>query len=447
MKSGSFYNIVLEKGLLRIGDAMMGTCFMKKLEEQRRITRLNETELTELSLRKLDKLLEFATTNVHYYKQFRIVKDSNPEVWLKRFPLLTKSVLRSNTDMLMSRPKSHAIKYLTSGSSGIQTEIFIGREEESILRAILINWWEWSGYWLGKPIFQTGITPERGVIKTVKDFVTRTTYQNAFGMSEKEVLKKLHKMEGESGYHLGGFASSLYVLAEIAKKHGVSIQFDGAISWGDKLFKHYKDSVEDVFKTKVFENYGLNEGFMVGQKKDLPFFYIYTPNIYLEILDKNGNEVPDGEMGHVVLTKLDGYAMPLIRYSTGDLAVKLRKERYPQKRDLAFPLLERVIGRDTDLIKTPDGKILIVHSFTGIFEFFPQIRQFKIIQHQLDNITIEFIPSESFVPDILNTIEKEIHKLTGSLIEIDFKEVNNILPSKSGKPQIIESTLNGNIFI
>jgi phenylacetate-CoA ligase len=299
---------------------------------------------------------------------------------------------------------------------------------------------------LGKPIFQTGMTLDRGIIKTAKDLITRTKYMNAFRIGEKDVLKNLHKIEGKSNYHLGGFASSLYVIAEVARKHNLRIHFDGAISWGDKLFNHYKNAVEDVFKTKVFENYALNEGFMVAAKKDLPYYYIYTPNIYLELLDKNGNEVPEGEMGHVVLTKLDGYAMPLIRYYTGDLAVKLPKNKYPQKREMAFPLLERVIGRDTDLIKTPDGNILIVHTFTGIFEFFPEIEQFKVIQHELNSITIEYIPSKLFKSEILNSIRKEVYELTGTGIEIYFKEVDHISPTRSGKPQIIESTLLGNTF-
>jgi len=30
--------------------------------------------------------------------------------------------------------------------------------------------WEWSGYQLGKPFLQTGITPDRGKLKAAKDF-------------------------------------------------------------------------------------------------------------------------------------------------------------------------------------------------------------------------------------------------------------------------------------
>ena len=35
----------------------------------------------------------------------------------------------------------------------------------------------------------------------------------------------------------------------------VATKFDAAISWGDKMFDHYKRSIESAFQTKVFENY------------------------------------------------------------------------------------------------------------------------------------------------------------------------------------------------
>ena len=89
---------------------------------------------------------------------------------------------------------------------------------------------------------------------------------NAFGLPEERIEKYLRSIEGKEGYHLGGYASSLYVLAQVARKHEIKARFDAAISWGDHLFDHYKKEIEEVFQTKVFENYGLNEGFMVGQK-------------------------------------------------------------------------------------------------------------------------------------------------------------------------------------
>ena len=45
--------------------------------------------------------------------------------------------------------------------------------------------------------------------------------------------------------------------------------------------------------------------------------------IITEIIDENGNIVPDGEMGELVLTTLQTRGMPLLRYCTGDITFKV----------------------------------------------------------------------------------------------------------------------------
>jgi phenylacetate-CoA ligase len=233
----------------------------------------------------------------------------------------------------------------------------------------------------------------------------------------------------------------LYEIARVANKHNLDVKFDKAMSQGDKLFDHYTKEIETAFKCDVVEDYGLNEGIMIGQKKDLPYFYVYTPNVFLEIVDDFGNRVEDGTMGRIIATKLDGYAMPLIRYDTGDLGVMLPKNKYPLNRAYNFPLLERVVGRNTDIIKTTDGKTLIVHTFTGIFEFFPEIEQFQIVQKEIDSITVRFIPSDSFTENVFKAIEMRFFELTSSSIKFKWEKVLKIEPSKSGKPQIIINEL------
>ena len=52
----------------------------------------------------------------------------------------------------------------------------------------------------------------------------------------------------ESGkYGFMGYASSLYVFAEIAKKYNIKKEFKTAVSWGDKLFDHYKREIKETF--------------------------------------------------------------------------------------------------------------------------------------------------------------------------------------------------------
>lgn len=440
----TIYSWIIEKCIFKLGDFALKTSFIKELENCRIINQLNEEELNSIQLKKLEELLKYASSYSTYFaklgENLHINFDGSVDATLKQFPILTKEILRNNLDDIVTMNKKDLIVYETSGSSGKATKVYLTKAEESICRAILINWWEWCGYYLGKPYLQTGMTTKRGLVKTLKDWFTRTHYMDAFNLTDDEIVKHLNKIQNK-GYHFGGYASSLYVIAQVAEQRKLDLTFDGVISWGDKMFPHYREKIERVFQTKVYENYACNEGIMVGQKVDLPYFYIYTPNVYLELLDENGNEVPDGEIGRVIITKLDGYATPLIRYETGDLAIKLPRNEYPENRKYNFPLLKMVIGRDTDIIKTPEGNRLIVHTFTGIFEFYPSIKQFRVIQNVVDEIEIEYIKTTDFEESTLNNIEKDLRDKTKTNIKIIWKEVDFIPNTKSGKPQLIQNNL------
>ncbi len=439
-----FRVFIWEKVILKLGDFLTGSEVMYQLKIQRKYNYFNNDELEKNQIKKLSEILNHSITTCKAYKNIENLNCDGLTL-LKKFPIINKHDLVKNCDYFLSNKfkKEKLIKYETSGSSGIRTVVYVDKKEQSIFRAILINWWEWNGYRFGSPIFQTGISPKRGFLKTIKDFLFSTIYIDAFSIGEEEIVRKLKSIKSRTDYFLFGYASSLYVIAQIAKKHNINVKFKMAMSQGDKLFDHYKLLIEEVFKTQVVEDYGCNEGIMVGQKKDLPFYYLYSPSVYMEILNDSDLPVNDGEIGRVIITKLDGYAMPLIRYDTGDLAIMLPKYKYPQKRDLGFPLIEKVIGRNTDIIKTPEGNTLIVHTFTGIFEFYKEIYQFQIVQEKTDEITINYIKSDSYNSQILPIIERDIKSKAKTNMRINWSNVNKIEPSKSGKPQLIINRLVG----
>ncbi len=136
-----------------------------------------------------------------------------------------------------------------------------------------------------------------------------------------------------------------------------------------------------------------------------------TPHVVLELVDDDGREVEPGQMGHVVVTGLDGYRMPLIRYALGDIAARCPDDvRCPCGRGL--PLLDRIIGRDTDIVRTPQRRYLNVHFFTGILEFVSEIRQFQVVQDDLSGHHDSLHPGsdvdEVILDQLLTRIRSEI---------------------------------------
>ncbi len=432
------HNYLLENVVLAAGDRLLGTSFIKHLKAWRRIQHATEAEIERLQAQKLEATLRFATTQTGYYRDWARYSNLPPAEWLRQFPILTKSLIRENLSGLLTEPRERLAKVSSSGSSGEHSTVYFNKEDVSIIRAIQTMWWEWSGYRLGDSLLQTGISPQRGLIKRAKDLVTRTTYASAFDWCPERYLKLLQKKKFA---YLGGYPSSLYDMARISLENDVQASFKAAFCWGDKLFDHYRDTVRKAFGCEMYESYGASEGFMIAGQKDLDYLYIMTPHVYLELLDEKGEPVPEGELGYVVVTRLDGRAMPLIRYRLGDLAIRLPRSAYPPNRELAFPLLQQVVGRDTDIVRTPSGQALVVHFFTGILEHFSEIRQFRAVQRTLQGVEIEYIPAETFKPEVLERVERQFRRKISGNFDITFKPVERISSTPSGKPQIVESHL------
>lgn len=438
----SFYNNLLNSFILPTSEYLFNIPLTKTRDELDKITQLSKLEIDKIQQEKLQKLLNFSVENSKYYKTFDVdIKSGNCVENLKKFPILTKEIIKKETSNILTESTEKLLKNGSSGSTGEQTIVYWSKNEQTINRATQLLWWKWAKYTIGDRLVQTGITTNRIGLKRYKDIFFRTKYIQAFSHNPKEITKLLKSLNPKREYILAGYASSLFVIAKIAKKNNITIKFKSAISWGDKLFSHYKTTILDTFGCKTYETYGSAEGLMIGSQKDLDYLYIMSTNVFVEIVDENGNDVEDGKLGHVLITNLNGYAMPLIRYKVGDLAIKLPENKYPEIRELNLPLFEKIVGRDTDIIKTPSGNYMVVHSFTGIFEHIPEVRQFCVIQNQVSGINIQYIKSANFTDSILENIKLEIQNYLNEPFEIIFEEVNEIKPTLSGKPQLIISNL------
>lgn len=429
--------IFLNKIVIPLGDYFNKSNFGDSLNYWKRFDTYSEEDLIKHQNIKLNKLLEYTIQNVPFYKNI-------DKVTLNEFPVMTKELWRNSFQDLISDlvDSQDLISYKSSGSSGIQSEILMSKFEQGRIRALQVHWWKWTGFNIGMSHLQTGITFPRPIFKKCKDFLFGTFYVSAFSLSNKDIHGIVKKIKRRGIKTIVGYPSSINVIAEHILEHNILIKLDRFISLGDKLFDNYKVNIKNAFHCKIYDTYGANEGLLIACQKDLEYKYIMTPHVYLEILDDKNRPVADGEMGNVVVTRLDGYSMPLIRYKLGDLAIKLPRSEYPEKRELNYPLLKKIVGRETDIVKLPDGKILIVHSFTGIFEYIEEIQQFMIIQKELNGIEVHYIPRKSFTPSVLTNLDTQLHNIINCEgFCINYLKVKEIEPSPSGKPQIIKSLL------
>ncbi|NCB51034.1 MAG: phenylacetate--CoA ligase family protein [Clostridia bacterium] len=103
-----------------------------------------------------------------------------------------------------------------------------------------------------------------------------------------------------------------------------------ALVSGDACAGPVLDAIEKRLGTKLFPHYGSRE-MGLGGAVTCPAhegMHLRENHVIAEIVDDNGNVLPRGEYGELVITTIGMEAMPLVRYRTGDYT-RILKEPCP----------------------------------------------------------------------------------------------------------------------
>jgi phenylacetate-CoA ligase len=112
-----------------------------------------------------------------------------------------------------------------------------------------------------------------------------------------------------------------------------------------------------AFGAKVADRYSCEEcGWLALQCPRHDHYHVMSATTVIELLDERGHPCVPGETGRVVVTSLHSYAMPLIRYELGDLAVA----GPACDCGVTLPVLSRIVGRTRNVLRLPDGSRRVV---------------------------------------------------------------------------------------
>ncbi|KJS28677.1 MAG: adenylyltransferase [Desulfatitalea sp. BRH_c12] len=358
-----------------------------------------------------------------------------------RLPILTKDMIRKNyPDKIVNKNRKSNIELFTSGSTGKPLSVRLDMETISAARALMLLRANFSGWEIGQPYLQTGMTLNRGWIRYAKDLLLGVHYVSAFDLTDDKIdlylkIIKKHKLK-----YIMGYASSLYLIAKRAISNNSGIELKGAVSWGDNLFAQYRKVIENAFQCRVTDTYGCGEGIQIAAECEYGNYHIFMPHVHVEFLYENKNYTD--EVGEILVTRLNAGAMPFIRYRIGDIGKKSHDSICKCGRSLNH--FKSIEGRDSDIIVTPNGNNLIVHFFTGIFEYEKTVDTFQVVQNEIDSIDVKIVPMKGFTESIWEKIRNEIHTKGDPSLEINLEIVQSIPLEKSNKRRFVISRLNNN---
>ncbi len=424
-----------------LADHFHGFGCRRKLELLRSSQYWTKDQTEQYQLKALQSLVETAYQEIPLFRNLMDQKKLQPssirhisDICL--LPILTKDLIRKNYPQRTTRStpfRQHEVS--SSGSTGTNLVVLEDSDTTGILYSCHLFSLEMSGWTFGDRHLQFGMSLERGFFKTMKDRLLGCSYVSGRELRDEEMDSALNEIENQQIHFVHGYAGSLYRLASRALETKREIKLRAVSSWGDNLYAHYRRSLEKAFQTKVYDSYGCAEGITVaaqcGHENN---YHLYSPFVLVEVVDDSGQPLPPGQSGHLLLTRLQAGAMPLIRYRVEDRGMLGDHRECPCGR--RSPLMLQIEGRDTDIVMTRSGNHLIVHFFTGIFEYFHEIKNFQVVQRRPGHITIYLVPSKEITSAALQKMQNTLYE-AGADLEMEFEVVTEIPCAKSGKRRFV----------
>lgn len=431
--------------LLPLGDRVFGQRVSSRFKELLDFQWKSEEEIACYRHSQLRDLLRFCNNRVPYYRE--VFRDADlsvealaefTEKELAQLPILTKQHLRERfSDLKTTGFRGPVTTMMSSGSTGAQTATLVDKSCFDEVYATQLLFWSWGHFFMGARHLQTGMSLKRGFLRTLKDRLFLCNYVSAFGLQDADLNRIVNLLRRRKIRAVFGYASSIYVIASFLKRQGVVLPMDSIFTWGDSLFPHYRELVEEVFSCRVNDCYGLGEGIQcAAQCEHHDALHEAMNGVITEIVDPKGQPCDYGELGRVIVTRLVPGAMPLIRYDTGDMAYFV-EGKCDCNRNLRR--ISRIQGRSTDIVTTPGGDRLIVHFFTQIFEVVKEIRQFQVRQNEPESILVSYIPGDGFSLGVLEKIRSSILGKCTYPLKIQFQQVDEIPLEKSNKRRFVIS--------
>jgi phenylacetate-coenzyme A ligase PaaK-like adenylate-forming protein len=371
---------------------------IKTILEKKRFFKANGKKLKKLQLKKIKKLFTVAKESPYYRNLFASLKINT----INDFPILKKQVLREKHSDIVNE-KLLFCKVKTSGSSG--SPIVIYKSKSSIIRTLIT----------GHPFFISKYTGLK-VNKVCLILIWGNNSIEDIFEADIEKYMKIPKVK-------------LSVLDPMDFLKLIVLS-------GELILPSFIEKQKNFFKCIVLNAYISTEGgSMAIDFMNKSGMHLFSDNVYLEVL-KDGKSVIDEE-GDIVITELNNFATPLIRYNglndRGILSINNEGERY----------LKVISGRMITDIINKNNIHFCAYSITEIIEAFPEVMKFKIIQKSPEHIKISIIASEN--QEFFNKngiyykkIKNDLETLMKHSIMLDIEIVKNIPAVKNIPYKVVE---------
>ncbi|MBM4403551.1 MAG: phenylacetate--CoA ligase family protein [Candidatus Cloacimonetes bacterium] len=395
-------------------------------------------EMRVYQISKLKRLLTHCYAHVPYYRNLMISKSIFPSdvrdlAILQEFPIITKEQIKAEYDRFMPN-NEHQIKGIKTSQTGGTTGNILYKRNDARTRssvwASYKRFYDWMGIRPGDRVmnFWGGHVIKHGWkdtwIKRFSDLLRNSVSLDAYDTRPEIFDEIVNTLKNKHIRLIRSYPQALYSLAKKLDEQGLTFDIKAILTTSEPLMPQHRELFRKVFNAGSFDQYGCGEiGGIAYECAEHNGLHVTEERVILESNEKD----------ELLITDLDNYAMPYIRYWNADQAI-FSDELCPCGRKSR--LISQVMGRTCDYLTGVNGQILHWAYFWHLL-FDTNIAidrnfiKFQIVQKAPDLIVFRT------VSDPLTDIDKEtlirmIHQKMGNM-RVEFVLEEDIPNTPSGK--------------
>jgi phenylacetate-CoA ligase len=352
-------------------------------------------QMLQYQRRLLERLVRHARASVPYYRdsgRLDVLFTHGGQIDWERWnevPILTRSAAQANSDALyaesMPADCGEIREGLTSGSTGIPLAFRVNTIMAAAITALLERGFVWAGLpdkltvaWLlstkpGEGQYPLGslyTTTIRGHEREIHQLDVRTTLE-----------QQCRWLAGIRPDVVMGYPGLLSLIARNLPRELAGHRFRLAVCMGEVMEQETRSMIETGFGCPAMDVYSGSEfGIVAIEDCSARRLLISEETTTVEFREQSNPASVYGELVDLIVTPLYNYAMPLIRYSTGDLA---EIDAAPASHDRTLRRLLRIVGRARDFFVLPSGR-----------RWWPQVTKVKLLSEFLSFDQIQYAQTE-----------------------------------------------------
>lgn len=415
---------------------------------------LSLDELKAIQLHRLQMLLSHAYDNVPYYhRKFDEIGfhpgDMKDFIDIKKIPILTKDEIKSNYQDFVARnvDKSSIIHQSTSGTTGSPFTIIMDKSTLIWEKVWIQRHRAWSGYthadWRGT-LGGHKIVP---LIRKKPPFwrynlIGRQILFSTYHMNQVNLRHYVEKMRKSKINIIDGYPSTIYILAKYLESNNTFLPMKAAFTGAEPIFDYQRKVIEERLCCKIFDHYGLTEKVVsAGECEAHDGRHVTMEGTFVEVVPAHRSSSVDG-CGEIIGTSLVNYAMPLIRYRTGDMSAFIKTDCVCGRKLLRIRPVETKME---DIITTPDGRYVSASNLTFPFKPLSSIDEAQIVQDDVHNVRVRIVKGEDYSEQDTAKLLDGLQTVLGDTLKIHVEFTDAIERTKTGKFRFVVSKIPFNL--